>query len=364
MKIVIISQNCFPSLGPRQHRTTELAKELARRGHEVIVYALLGDYDYSKFCHQTGVTFKNLGKSEFGISDNTGRYNRNIFYRAFSKFLGKYFEFPFIELMPMVNRALKKEGSIDYLITIAQPHTIHWGVSTYLKKDKSTIKFWVADCGDPFMKDPFNFRPFYFKHYEKKWGELCNYISVPISNAVNAYYQEFKHKIKTIPQGFDFDNVELAKYQVNEIPTFAYSGFLYKGKRDLTKFLDYLFEIETNFKFIVYTQNISLFTQYINKFKGRLEIRDYVPRKELLFELSKMDFLINIANYSTVQVPSKLIDYAITKRPILEISSDFKEINEFKEFLQENYLKRKKIAEIEQYTIKNVGNAFLDLKQL
>ncbi len=80
MKIVIMSQNCFPSLGPRQHRTTELAKELARRGHEVIVYALLGNYDYSGFSGHTGITFKNLGVSKFVINDNSGVFNGNLFY--------------------------------------------------------------------------------------------------------------------------------------------------------------------------------------------------------------------------------------------------------------------------------------------
>jgi hypothetical protein len=362
MKIVIIAQNCSPSLGPRQHRTTELAKEFARRGNEVIVYALLGDYDYSYLSKQTGITFKDLGKSRFGIIDNLGYYNKNIFYRAVNKFFGKFFEFPFIELIPMVSKALKKEGSIDYLITIAQPHTIHWGTSHFLKKNKRNIKFWVADCGDPFMKDPFNSRPFYFKKLEKKWGNLCNHISVPIANARNAYYQEFKNKIKIIPQGFQFDNVKLAEYHPNEIPTFAYSGFIYKGKRDVSKFLEYLSNIETQFKFIIYTQNNAVLTRYLEQFGRRLEIRDYVPRKELLFELSKMDFLINISNNSNVQVPSKLIDYALTNRPILEISSEFKESVEIKEFLQGNYRKRKIISKIEQYNIKNIADAFLNLK--
>ena len=167
MKIVIISQVCYPDLGPRAHRTTELAKEFARKGHNVIVYALLGKYDYSKIQTETGVIFKNLGNSRFGISDNIGYCNRNITYRIIRKFVGKYFEFPLIELMPMVRKALKKEGDIDYLITVAYPHTIHWGAEKFIKKNKEKIKLWVADCGDPFMGNPFMKKPFYFKRIEK-----------------------------------------------------------------------------------------------------------------------------------------------------------------------------------------------------
>ncbi len=362
MKIVIIAQNCYPSLGPRAHRTTELAKEFARRGHQVIVYALLGDFDYSEYSASTGIIFRNLGKSRFGMVDNSGNFNPNLIYRAVVRIFGKYLELPFIELIPMVKGALKNEGDIDFLISVAQPHTIHWGVSEYLKKNKEKVRFWIADCGDPFMKDPFNSRPFYFKYLEKQWGRLCNFISIPVQEAIEAYYSEFRNKMKVIPQGFDFESVELALYVPNEFPTFAYSGFLYKGKRDMTKFLEFLLQIDEKFKFIVYTPSAPLFEHFKVKFGNQLEVRNYIPREDLLFELSKMDFLINIANQSTVQVPSKLIDYALTKRPILEITSDFSQENEFREFLKRNYKSEKKINHVEQYDIRNVADAFLKLK--
>ena len=53
MKIVIISQHIFPMQTPRAHRTTELMIELAKRGYDVIVYAVLGKYDYTSF-HRKG----------------------------------------------------------------------------------------------------------------------------------------------------------------------------------------------------------------------------------------------------------------------------------------------------------------------
>lgn len=361
MKIVIISQNCYPWLGPRAHRTTELAKELARRGHKVIVYALLGNYDYTKIQNETGVIFKNLGNSRFGIGDNVGYCNRNIIFRLIKKIIGRYFEFPQIELIHMVGKALKQEDNIDYLITIAQPHPIHWGAEKYITNNKEKIKLWIADCGDPFMGNPFVKKPLYFKSIEKKWCKACNYISVPIEEAVNAYYPEFKDKIKIIPQGFDFSGVKLVEYRTNDIPTFAYSGIFYKDLRDPTLFLKYLSSLDFDFKFIVYTKSISFFKQYKEILKDKLEIRDYIPRDELLFELSKMDFLINIKNSSGVQQPSKIIDYAITKRPIIELSSEFKEQNVFEEFLKSNYLNRYNVESIEKYNIENVTNSFLNL---
>lgn len=363
MKIVIIARNCFPKLGPRSHRATELAKELARQGHEVVLYALLGNYNYMSFEKETKVKVKNLGISKFGISDNTEFSKRNYFYRAIRKFLGKYLEFPNIELVSMVKNALECENNIDYLITIASPHTIHWGASGFIKKNKGKVKFWVADCGDPFMKNPFHPHPFYFKNVEKKWGKLCNYITVPIKEAKKAYYPEFSGKIKVIPQGFSFRDIRLFDYTPNTIPTFAYSGIVYDGLRDPTEFLKYLSTLKSDFRFIVYTKSVSAFNQFKHRLGNKLEIRDYIPREELIYELSKMDFLINFKNKSGVQQPSKLIDYAISKRPILDIDTSFDQKDIFHEYLDANYSRGKVVHNIERFNIENVARSFIILKE-
>lgn len=362
LKIVIIAKNCYPALGPRAHRTTELAKELARRGHQVKVYALLGNYDYSKISKETGIIFNNLGVSKLGVKDNTGKYSKKLLASAGRKIFGKFLQIPNVELMPMVKRALYKEEQIEYLITIAYPHTIHWGAASYVKKNKNKIAFWVADCGDPFMMDPYNYRPFYFSYFEKSWGRLCDFITVPIESAKSGYYPEFRDKIRVIPQGFRFDEVELASYKKNEVPTFAFSGMVYRGLRDPAKFLKYLTTLDKDFRFVVYTKQHHFYKEYVEKLGEKLELRDYVPRAELLKQLSSMDFLINIKNVSEVQQPSKLIDYALTKRPILEISSDFDEERHiFNEFLEKNYSGQFLLENLEVYDIKNVSNKFIKL---
>ena len=97
--------------------------------------------------------------------------------------------------------------------------------------------------------------------------------------------------------------------------------------------------------------------------KDKLEIRSYIPREDLLFELSKMDFLVNIVNLSGVQQPSKLIDYALTKRPTINISSDFTNNEKivFNEFLKGDYFHQYTIQNIEKYNIENVAYQFLEL---
>lgn len=359
MKIVLIGRLSYPVSAPRANRITELAKEFARQGHDVILYALLGSYDYTDISQQTGIVFKNLGKARCGLNSNTGRSHAGLLARVITKLLGRYILFPECLLIPMVKSAIKNEGGIDLLVTIATPHMNHFAVS---RSNLANVKKWVADCGDPFMGNPFKKHPFYFKYFEKSWCKKCNFITVPIEGAKDAYYKEFRSKIRVIPQGFDFHLTKLSEYKQNKIPTFAYSGIFYKDLRDPQKFLLFLIETNMPFKFICYTKTV-FEEEIVRKLGDKLEVRDYIPREELLLELSKMDFLINLPNKSGVQQPSKLIDYALTKRPILSVSSDMtdEEKSNCIEFLNGVYTHQYIVPEIQRYNIKNVANQFLEL---
>jgi hypothetical protein len=357
LKIVIIYRFTIPCLAPRVFRATELAKELSRKGHNVYFYTMLSNYDYSSIT-QTGVVLKNLGSSVLGLEDSNGNPPKGFIYKILKKIFGRLLAYPSIMLMPMVKKAIEQEGDIDYLITIAVPHPIHWGAS-YAKMNK--VKCWTADCGDPFMLNPMTWHPFYFKWIEKKWCKKADFITVPIEEAKMGYYKNFRDKIRVIPQGFDFSNLSLSEYHRNIVPTFAYSGNLYKNGRDISSFLNYLCTLQVDFKFIVYTMSLSFFIPFKDRLGEKLDLRDYIPREVLLKKLSTMDFLINVKNDTAIQKPSKLIDYFLSKRPILEITSSFNEKESFEEFLNGEYRRKLKDIDISEYDISNVSNKFIDL---
>lgn len=73
-----------------------------------------------------------------------------------------------------------------------------------------------------------------------------------------------------------------------------------------------------------------------------------------------MDFLINFDNNTTLNVPSKLIDYSITGRPVLNITKDFSS-ESVEAFLEGDYSDRMALPDPMQYHISEVSRKFLEL---
>lgn len=363
MKIVIISSEFFPCMKPRGLRTTELAKELVRQGHDVSVYAMLGSYDYTEYSNATGIKINQLGVSRWGVKDCDGISHANFFRKVIVHFWGKYFWLPDRDLIRMVKNAISKEKNVDCLITIAKPHAIHYAASL---SDLSAVACWIADCGDPFTLNPFSHYSTKFVEFEKLWSRKCDYITVPVQEAIHGYYPEFHPKIRVIPQGFNFDEVRLAAYRPHEQPTFAYIGTVYKGLRDPEAFLHYLSTKKEDFRFFVYGNSWHHFLPYKRVLGDRLQFGGKLSHNCLLTVISSMDFLININNSSNVQQPSKLIDYALSNRPFMSISSSFceKERVLFEEFLCGDYSNRESFKNLDSYNIKNVAQNFVDLVRL
>ena len=366
LNILIIAGGIYPQISPRSYRTTELAKGLAKLGHNVTVYAILGNCDYTDFEKKYNLKVRNLGKSYFGNANSDGVVRRTIFNRVLAKLFYNVIDYPRIEYFFKTIKVLKKERNIDYLITIAHPFGIHWGTAYYRKNVNDRLfKIWSSDCGDPFMGDPDVSRwKLFLKPIEKFWCKQTDYIVIPVENGKHGYYEEFRNKIAVIPQGIDFSGITLNEYVKNEVPTFLFSGAIYPGMRDPSKFLDYLSTlVDVDFKFIVYVPGNKIFEDYQEKLGDKLEIRRYIERSELIRILSTMDFLININNDSLVQTPSKLIDYSLSKRPIINISTSFPEEEKqtFNSFLKGDYTGQYIVDNISQYDILNVSKRFIDL---
>lgn len=360
MKILIVSAAFYPDNSPRSFRTTELAKELAKRDYDVTVITPSNKDIHPTLEAKWNIKIKNKvnPSGAYSISGKIGK--------VINKVLEIGIDYPDCRYLAWSRNVLQDEIGYDLLITIAAPHAIHWGTAKiYMKRNKQLAKVWIADCGDPYMGGKMNKIPKmpWFAYFEKMFCKWCTYITVPVESAKSAYYSSYQEKINVIPQGFKFeDSLSLiADYTPNPIPTFAYAGSISPKMRDPRPLMKYLNSLEQDFKFYIYTNFPGMVQDIAKDSNGRIELRAYVPRTELLQTLSKMDFLINIENEVVEQVPSKLIDYHLLGRPVLSINSksDFKQ--KVLPFLQGNYNGSWKLSNPDSYRIENVTDQFINL---
>lgn len=359
-RILIVSRAFFPMIAPRSFRATELAKEFSFQGYEVTVLTHIQDYNYSEFSKKFCIKIEDFAK---------GRWKelkpKNIFIKILQFLLKYFFLFPDIQLTRLVKRALKNRSGYDILISNAVPYPVHWGVVLAKKKNPNLTKVWISDCGDTFLGYGHNHgKPFYFRFIDNWFMNNAEIITLPYKELIKYFKKKYHYKIKFIPQGFNFEEIKLSEYKKNRVPTFAYAGIFITNFRDPRLFLKYLSSIKSDFKFIIYTKGNELLAEYEQVLKEKIEIRKYIPRLDLINELSKMDFLINIQNGNKKDYPSKLIDYTLSQRPVLNINSftlNEKGIQEFFNGKYENY--NIALKDVDKYNIKNVAKQFLDLSK-
>ena len=363
--ILIVANGFYPEISPRSFRATELAKEFVRQGHQVTVCTHIRE-NLSQFASEKGFRLIDLGNLTWPRPIVKGSGITLLIRRVIARFSTLLFEYPMIQLIPLIKKALKNENGYDVIISIAVPYPIHWGIAKIWSKKNPIAKTWIADCGDPYMgqeNDTFK-PPFYFGAIEKWFCRKADFITVPTKNSIAGYYPKFHSKIKVIPQGFRFEDVALYDGPLNENKViFGYAGMFIPGRRDPSEFLTFLNSLEDSFKFEfhIYTSTPQFVTPFVDAGKGRIIIQSLVPRETLLYELSKMHFVVNFENVGHTQTPSKLIDYLIINKPVLSVTFGNLRPDTVHEFLKEKYQNRMILPEKNNYRIENVALQFIDL---
>ncbi|WP_107040070.1 glycosyltransferase [Brumimicrobium mesophilum] len=363
--ILIIASGFYPVQSPRSFRATELAKEFSRQGHKVTIMVPHKE-NIQPFLNEYKIDYISLGKLTWKIP-NLKRLGKigALFNKGVNRLLPLFFEFPKIEHYFKVKRKLKEEkNNYDLLISIAVPYPIHWGVAAVWKNDKSKniAPVWLADCGDPYCiqeNDTYQ-PPFYFKWIEKWFMRKVDFITVPTETSYRGYFPEFHSKIKVIPQGFRFEDID-KKATINDgIIRFGYGGSFALNRRDPKELLELLTNLDKSvlFEFHIFTRH-SKFVESFAKKDSRIVLHKPTSRIELLNTLSEFQFVVSLANFGTAQTPSKLIDYAIIDKPILEIQTGNLDKDTVLQFLDGNYNNKVQINEPNRYRIENVVTQFL-----
>ena len=370
MKIAIVTAYYEPIPAPRAFRAAELAREFVRRGYEVSVFNTTSVIrDGVNVSRATGgVKLVNLDIIRMQQdSPKAGNRTKEKWYKSeFRKYLFYFTTNTWLKILFGLKRKLVFNEQFDLLISIGLPFTVHWGVSSKIK-DRQVARCYVADYGDPFSRFNHSIKVAkYFQWIEKRVLRRFDYVTVPTSRAVSSYlWLKEEKSIKVIPQGFNFDDIRLAEYQRNPIPTFGYAGLFYSDIRNPKNLFEFLCSLDFDFRFVIYTNlssadSYSCLEPYVRKLGAKLELRHSIPRLDLIYCLSSMDFIVNVNNASENQIPSKLVDYKLSGRPIFSLSQNNFDSQKFVRFCAHEFTGEEKI-DISGFDIRNVASQFEEL---
>ena len=376
MKIAILTAVFHPELHPRAFRAYELAKEYAIQGHDVEVFLLtrIKGFDYEQLSQELHIkiTLLPLYTRELG-AENVFQQTHPLLrwihwgYRWLLEYLlaGNLFAYS-----TRIAEHLKHEmQEKDMVIALSTPFMNLLGLAKYVHQLPNNTKkktVYIADSGDPFYYSQQTKRALYFKWVEKWVYRHFDYLSIPTSDAIPAYAPLIpREKIQIIPQAFNMRDVHLSPAPTGDIPTLAYAGVFYQDIRNPEFLLQHLCTLTEDFRFHIYLRHrdpniTSVLDKYQKQLGNKLIIHYSVKRTELLYQLSQCHFLINISNTTSTQLPSKLIDYGITKRPVYSFDKQSFNPQVFAAFMHGDDTHAMPI-DIRPYDIEVVTKQFIEL---
>lgn len=361
-KILIVTHHFYPEINPRAFRATELTKELIVKGYWVnVVYG------------EAKLTIDNKTLTKY-INSHSNCYKVQSppmkSATTEESCLKKIFRFFFAEKLMFTRlkwtfNAIKHFNGHTAIISIGTPFYVHLATALAVPTKKRKYVM-ICDNGDPFYNYNKLDKAFYWGWIQKYVFSKFDFICTPTSNAIN-YYAQYtdKNKIRVIPQGYNFTSVSIAEYKKNPIPTFAFAGRFYKDIRNPEPLLQFLANLQEQFQFLIFApqagdvyQNILL--SYERRLGNKLILCGMLPREQCIYELSKVDFLVNLENTLSVQVPSKMVDYALSRRPIISFKHTDIPYKKLREWIKGDYIDPLKI-DISPFDIKNVSKQFESL---
>lgn len=363
-RIVITTRWYAPEKTPRAFRAKEIVEELIERGYDIELISPVGTLTNKMVdLHKISIKRNRL----LSVSEVKGNYEkyREIIKKVFIYFIGDS-PYNVLYAMRIVKYLYSNKKEREVFLSIGLPFYVHVAVALFLWRKKSSAVA-IADCGDPFYANPSFKKVFYLKYLEKWVFSKFDFVTIPIEAAQSSYLDSVSaERIKVIPQGFRLIDIPKDAYQKNIIPTFGYAGVFYESIRNPRYFFEYLLSVENNFRFVVYA-NANGFTslilaEYKEKLGDKLDVREAIDREKLIPEMATWEFVINFDNDNSNQRPSKLIDYAMSKRPILSFNQATFKPEVFTAFLHGDYSEQEHI-DLSQYDIRTVVDKFEELFQ-
>jgi hypothetical protein len=333
IKLLLISYTFYPDINPRAIRWNLIAEKLLKSNFQLTIvtkekvlvfnsYVDLLNYRLQFISQNTATSYKNLKE---GFLRKTFKAIVRLIYWP---------DYAFIWILPSLIKGvdLINNNRFNALISISHPFSSHI-VGLFLKLKFRNIK-WIIDIGDPFslVEKPFQNNIMLYKHInrfaEKYILKRSEIVSVTISSLKDEYINNFginAEKIKVIPPLLSIDRIKPIKNHVNyhqqQAINLSYFGTLYKDLRSPKHAIDILSKLD--FEIILNFYGLNNITNESFSSIGNLKIifHGVVTQEQMIVAISASDCLLNIGNASKYQLPSKLIEYVSTGKPILNFAS-------------------------------------------
>ncbi len=234
---------------------------------------------------------------------------------------------------------LFKEESFDVVISVGLPFTAHL-LGKFCKLNSKRC-IWIMDIEDPFCySDEFWVNNFslYKKlniRKEKECFQFADHISVTNQSALDKYMEYFsfaKSKIEVIPPLLNEDHYD-GDYKINLDPNecnLGYFGSFYLNVREPQRLVNFLKKVKNADPLFFSKLKIYIAGQLSPKhayyfFNIEPEIKDkivligFINQRDIHYLMKRMHSLINIGNTTSYHLPSKIVDYLASRRPIINL---------------------------------------------
>ena len=343
-KILLVTHQYIPHLSPRTTRWKLVVDHLVNKGHEVTVVTGTKQLDEEKNIIYVGNKSSSSVVSQMREKSNNlseSSYLKKIFYMILKKiyrFIIKTFAWPDYSMFWLFSiYRSRKNFNIDYdlIISVSLPFSSHIAAYIINKKNK---KEWVMDIGDPYTlkKDaPENNRILYGflnRYYENKFYSLANKIIFTHEGARSVHLDYFDIDIEKTFLGNPISNFNeeifrtSLEYNYNSLPIrFGYFGVFTKGVRSPKNFMKF-FKDTKEIQFHWYVNDDSKNEIAVHSSESDSIFHSIVDREEALKIMAdSFHCLISIGNLNTTQIPSKVIEYISTGKPVIhfcEVEND------------------------------------------
>jgi hypothetical protein len=341
MNILIISHSFFPSSEPRANRWTEIVKNFQKNGHHVKVITSSSSKKLMKTFNIEGIEVQEVYDPLFKYTKNVLKPTNNItkknpFFLIF-KFIYKYkwpdYAFLWIPFGVYYGMKLINKHNFDLIISVSNPFSSH--IIALLLKKRNAL--WIADYGDPFSFEriyPSNYQKFYNKlnsYVERHVIENSNFITLTNENVKQNFVNFYNcNKYFIIPPFFNkintlINKISSIKYFDEDTINIVYSGSLYSKIRNPLNFVEFIKRVNLKLdkKIVIhFFGNIGDCTFLLNYKSELIKIHGGVSLSELISIINQSSFLLNIGNKTTYQLPSKIFEYMVSKKPIINLIYD------------------------------------------